>query len=157
MPFEVECHTVSHLKALTCGIEHRSGHVQASNFRWQKNSLKSTHFTSYTDQMTVSFDRIFTWCDIPQINKLLIPVSNLMQKYQSRSQFLLGKNVFLVFRPSSCRSWYPCGLCELPHNKMLFMKGNKTWLNCFRKRTLTSWGLRCLLRWPNCIGKKEMS
>ena len=26
MPFEVECHTVPHLKALTRGIEHASGH-----------------------------------------------------------------------------------------------------------------------------------
>ena len=46
MPLEVECHTVPHLKALTCGIEHRSGHGLASIFRWQKISLKSTHFTS---------------------------------------------------------------------------------------------------------------
>ena len=56
MPLEVECHTVPHFKALTRGIEHRSGHRRASIFRWQKISLKSTHFTS--DQMTVSFDRI---------------------------------------------------------------------------------------------------
>ena len=44
MPLEVECHTVPHLKALTRGIEHRSGHGQASIFRWQKISLKSARF-----------------------------------------------------------------------------------------------------------------
>ena len=41
----------------------------------------------------------------------------------------MTENVFVVIRPSSCRSWYPCGLCQLPHNKMLFVKGKKTWLN----------------------------
>ena len=46
MPFEVECHTVPHLKALTRGIEHSSGHGQANIFSWQNISLKSTHFTS---------------------------------------------------------------------------------------------------------------
>ena len=46
IPLEIKCHTVPHLKALTRGIEHRSGHGQASIFRWQKISLKSTHFTS---------------------------------------------------------------------------------------------------------------
>ena len=30
IPFELECHTVPHLKALTRGIENRSGHGQAS-------------------------------------------------------------------------------------------------------------------------------
>ena len=45
MPLEVECHTVPHLKALTRGIEHGRVHGQASIFRWQKISLKSTHFT----------------------------------------------------------------------------------------------------------------
>ena len=46
MPLEVKCHTVPHLKAATFGIEHWSGHRRASIFRWQKISLKSTHFTS---------------------------------------------------------------------------------------------------------------
>ena len=46
MPLDVECHTVPHLKALTRGIEHWSAHGQASIFRWQKMSFKSTHFTS---------------------------------------------------------------------------------------------------------------
>ena len=46
MPLDVECHTVPHLKALTRGIEHRGGHGGAIIFRWQKVSLKSTHFTS---------------------------------------------------------------------------------------------------------------
>ena len=46
MALEVECHTVPHLKALARGIEHRSGHGQASIFRWQKISLKGTHFIS---------------------------------------------------------------------------------------------------------------
>ena len=58
MPLKVECHTVPHLKALTRGIEDRSGHGQANIFRRQKISLKSTHFTSQTDQTAVSFDRI---------------------------------------------------------------------------------------------------
>ena len=59
MPFEIKCHTVPHLKTLTPGIEHRSGHGQANILRWQKISLKSTpHFISYTDQTVVSFDRI---------------------------------------------------------------------------------------------------
>ena len=58
MPLEVECHTVPHLKALTGVIEQRSFHGQASIFRWKKISLKSTHFTSYTDQTAVSFDRV---------------------------------------------------------------------------------------------------
>ena len=58
MPLEVECHTVPHLKALTRGIEHRGGHGRANIFRGQKISLKSTHFTSLTDQTAVSFDRI---------------------------------------------------------------------------------------------------
>ena len=52
MPLEVECHTVPHLKALTRGIEHWGGRGEASKFRWQKISLKNTHFTSQT------FDRI---------------------------------------------------------------------------------------------------
>ena len=46
MPLEVECHTVPHLKALIRGIEHKSDHGQASTFRCQKISLKSSHFTS---------------------------------------------------------------------------------------------------------------
>ena len=46
MPLEIKHHTVLHLKALTRGIEHRSGYGQANIFRWQKISLKSTHFTS---------------------------------------------------------------------------------------------------------------
>ena len=46
MPLEVECHTVSHLKALTRGIEDRSRHGQANIFMWQKIRLKSTYFTS---------------------------------------------------------------------------------------------------------------
>ena len=46
MPHEVECHTVPHLKALTRGIEHSSGYGRANIFRWQKISLKITHFTS---------------------------------------------------------------------------------------------------------------
>ena len=39
MSLEVECHTVSHLKALTRGIEHASGHVHSSTFTLQNNSL----------------------------------------------------------------------------------------------------------------------
>ena len=46
MPLEMKCHTVPHLKAFTRGIEYRSGHRRANVFRWQKISLKSTHFTS---------------------------------------------------------------------------------------------------------------
>ena len=46
MPLEAECHTVPHMKALTCGIELQGGRGQASQFRWQKISLKSTHFAS---------------------------------------------------------------------------------------------------------------
>ena len=46
MPLEVECYTAPHLKALTHGIELISGHGQAKIFRWQKISLKGTHFTS---------------------------------------------------------------------------------------------------------------
>ena len=46
MPLDVERHTVPHLKALTRGIEHSGGHGRASIFRWQKNTLKTTHFTS---------------------------------------------------------------------------------------------------------------
>ena len=60
MPLKVECHTVPHFKALTRGIEHLSAHGQASIFRWQKISLKNTHFTSQTDQTAVSFDLICT-------------------------------------------------------------------------------------------------
>ena len=59
MPFEVECLTVPHLKALTRGIDHTSGHGHGSTFTLQKkNSLKSTHFASQTGQTTVSFDCI---------------------------------------------------------------------------------------------------
>ena len=58
MPLEVECYKVPHLKALTCGIKHRSGHWRANIYRWQKISLKSTHFTLLIDQMAVSFDSI---------------------------------------------------------------------------------------------------
>ena len=36
IPLGVEYHKVPHLKALTRSIEHRSGHGQASIFRWQK-------------------------------------------------------------------------------------------------------------------------
>ena len=46
MPLEVECHTVPPLKAHAHGIEHKSGHGQATIFRWQKISLKSTSLTS---------------------------------------------------------------------------------------------------------------
>ena len=39
MPLEIKCHTVPHLKALTCGIEYRSCHGQVSIFSWQKYSF----------------------------------------------------------------------------------------------------------------------
>ena len=56
MLLEVECHTVPHLKALTCGIEHISGH--GSTFTLQETSLKSTHCASLTGETEVSFDCI---------------------------------------------------------------------------------------------------
>ena len=71
MPLEVECHTVPHLKALTCGIEHRCGHRPANIFRWQKISLKSTHFTSKTGQTAVSFDRICIWSPFSSLSEAL--------------------------------------------------------------------------------------
>ena len=46
MPFELDFRSVPHLKVLTRGIEHSGGHGQASIFKWQKISLKSTYFTS---------------------------------------------------------------------------------------------------------------
>ena len=46
MPFEVNCHTVPHLKALTCDIEYASEQGHGSNFELQKTSLNSTHFAS---------------------------------------------------------------------------------------------------------------
>ena len=46
MPLEVECHIVPHLKALTRGINHTSGHERDSTFTLQKISLKSPHFAS---------------------------------------------------------------------------------------------------------------
>ena len=58
MTLEVECHTVTHLKALTGGIEHASGHGHGSTFTLKKTSLKSTHFASYIGQMAASFVRI---------------------------------------------------------------------------------------------------
>ena len=39
---EIKLHTVPHLKALPRSIERRGGHGQASIFRGQKLSLKST-------------------------------------------------------------------------------------------------------------------
>ena len=41
MPLEMKCHTVTHLKALTLGIEYASGHRHCCTF-----TLKSTHFAS---------------------------------------------------------------------------------------------------------------
>ena len=40
-PLEVECHTVSHLKALTCGIKHASGHGHGSTFTGHYTHLKT--------------------------------------------------------------------------------------------------------------------
>ena len=45
MPIEVECHTIPHLKALTSGIEHRSGHSEPE-FLGGKNQFGNTHFTT---------------------------------------------------------------------------------------------------------------
>ena len=39
MPLEVECGIVSHFKAVTCGIEHASGHGCGSTFTLQKKTL----------------------------------------------------------------------------------------------------------------------
>ena len=38
MPFEIKCHTVPHLKALTRGIEDASGHRLCYTFTLQKPS-----------------------------------------------------------------------------------------------------------------------
>ena len=47
MLLEVECYTLPHLKALTHGIEHASGHGRGSTFTMQKTSLKSPHLYTY--------------------------------------------------------------------------------------------------------------
>ena len=43
MPLEVECHTVPHLKASTCGMKHRSGNWRAS-ILGGKNQFKKYSF-----------------------------------------------------------------------------------------------------------------
>ena len=42
MPLEIECHTVPHLKALTCSIEGKGGHVRDSTFKQCYTVMKST-------------------------------------------------------------------------------------------------------------------
>ena len=46
MPLDEECLKVPHLKALTRGIEHESGHGHDNTFAYWKNILKSTDFAS---------------------------------------------------------------------------------------------------------------
>ena len=42
MPLEIKCHTVPHLKALTCSIERRGGHGRGSTFKQLYTVMKST-------------------------------------------------------------------------------------------------------------------
>ena len=42
LPFEIKCHTIPHLKALTPGIEHASGQRRGSSFKQHYTVLKIT-------------------------------------------------------------------------------------------------------------------
>ena len=44
MPIRVECHIVPHLKALTPGIDHTSGHERDGAFTLQKKQFKKYSF-----------------------------------------------------------------------------------------------------------------
>ena len=114
MSLEVDYRTVPHLKALTCGIEHRIGHRQANIFRGQKIGLKSTHFTSETDQTAVSLAHIWIllafllfWSDFYEIwMNLQRKIGFYPKKNQSCQWECKSQKIFEIWQKQQCALYF---------------------------------------------------